>query len=73
MLETRISQLVEYAVRHGLIEEGDRVWASNRLLEALGLDGFDGLEPVDELPELQEKFSISSNILLIPNKKQDSI
>ncbi len=53
MLEMRISQLVEYAVRHGLIEEGDRVWASNRLLEALGLDGFDGLEPVDELPELQ--------------------
>ena len=54
MLETRISQLVEYAIRHGLIEEGDRVWASNRLLEALGLDGFDGLKPVDELPALQE-------------------
>ncbi|MCD8382635.1 MAG: UDP-glucose--hexose-1-phosphate uridylyltransferase [Clostridiales bacterium] len=53
-MELAISQLVEYAVRHGLIEEGDRVWAANRLLEALGLEGFQGLEPVEELPPLQD-------------------
>ncbi len=31
--------LVDYAVRCELIEEDDRLWALNRLLEAMGLDG----------------------------------
>ncbi len=33
------SWLVEYAVSHGLVVEGDRVWAYNRLLESVGLYG----------------------------------
>ena len=31
--------LVDYAVRCALIEEDDRLWALNRLLEVMGLDG----------------------------------
>lgn len=39
MLEERLLQLIDYAVSHGLIEEEDRVWALNALLDALGLSG----------------------------------
>lgn len=53
MLEQEISQLVEYAVQKNWIEDVDRVWASNQLLSILGMDGFNGLVPVDTLPPLQ--------------------
>lgn len=53
-METRISQLVEYAVRKGWIENEDRVWASNRILEVMEQDGFGGLVSVEALPPIQE-------------------
>ena len=54
-MELAISQLIEYAVRRGWLAEGDRVWASNLLLEALHLDGFQGLVAVEgALPPIQE-------------------
>lgn len=54
-MELAVSQLIEYAVRKEWIAEGDRIWASNRVLEALQADGFGGLVPVDgELPPLQQ-------------------
>ncbi|MBR5094611.1 MAG: UDP-glucose--hexose-1-phosphate uridylyltransferase [Oscillospiraceae bacterium] len=47
-----IDALVDYALAHGLIQEGDEIWAANRLLEVLGLDEATG-DPVDaELPEI---------------------
>ena len=42
-MELYISQLVEYAVQKCWISEEDRVWAANRVLEVLHMDGFDGL------------------------------
>ena len=54
-MEKAISQLIEYAVRHGWIVQEDRVWASNRLLEALGLESFGGLVKAgEELPPIQQ-------------------
>ena len=54
-MELLISQLIEYAVRKGWIEDSDRIWASNRILEAFYMDGFDGLTAVEgELPQIQE-------------------
>ena len=54
-MELLISQLIEYAVRKKWIEDSDRIWASNRILEALHMDGFDGLvETEGELPQIQE-------------------
>ncbi|MBR1987003.1 MAG: UDP-glucose--hexose-1-phosphate uridylyltransferase [Mogibacterium sp.] len=54
-MELLISQLIEYAVRKGWLEESDRIWASNRIMEALRMDGFDGLTAVEgELPQIQE-------------------
>ena len=50
-MELYISQLVEYAVQKCWISEEDRVWAANRVLEVLHMDGFDGLvslSPVNE-------------------------
>lgn len=52
-MELYISQLIEYAVRKGWLTEADRIWAANRILETLHMDGFGGLVPVDELPPIQ--------------------
>ncbi len=55
MLEKRISELVEYGVRRGWLDEEDRIWVSNRILEALEVNGFGGLVEVEgELPPIQE-------------------
>ena len=40
MIDTCLAELADYGVRTGLIEETDRTWAVNRLLEALGLSAF---------------------------------
>jgi UDPglucose--hexose-1-phosphate uridylyltransferase len=53
-MELHISQLVEYALRKGWIAESDRLWAANRILEALHMNGFEGLVPVEKLPPIQE-------------------
>lgn len=42
-----IDALVGYAVSRGLIEEADRIYAYNALLEAMGLDGAEGDGRVD--------------------------
>jgi len=54
-MELTISQLIEYAVRKGWLRSADRIWASNRILEALHMEGFGGLVPVEgDLPPVQE-------------------
>ena len=54
-MDLLISQLIEYAVKKKWIREDDRIWASNRIIEALGLDGFGGLAEIKgELPEIQD-------------------
>ena len=58
-MELAVSQLIEYAVRKNWIDEGDRVWASNRILEALGFDGFGGLVPAEgDLPPVQDILNV---------------
>ncbi len=58
-MELAISQLIEYAVRRGWLAGDDRIWASNRILEALKLDGFGGLVDVaGELPPIQEILNV---------------
>ena len=42
-----VATLAQYGVEKGLIEECDRVWAINQLLDALGLHGYEEAEPVD--------------------------
>ena len=52
-----IDALVNYALERGLIQEGDEIWAYNRLLEVLGLDEAQG-EPVEaELAEILDKLT----------------
>ena len=45
MIYDEIGALVAYGLEKGLIEETDAVWARNRLLDILGLDGY---EPAGE-------------------------
>ena len=49
-VSTCIHALTGYAVRHHLIEETDRTWATNQLLSALALDTCEA--PPEDLPEL---------------------
>lgn len=53
-MELKISQLIEYAVRKKWIEETDRIWVANRILETLGLNNFDGFRKIEKLPPVQE-------------------
>ncbi len=55
MINHAVSQLTEYAVRRGWIQEDDRVYVSNLILEAIGADGFEGLETIEgELDPVQK-------------------
>ena len=53
MIDGSIEKLVNYALAQGLIEECDRVWAENALLNALGLDSFTRPEAVEEHNDLE--------------------
>ncbi|WP_295154815.1 UDP-glucose--hexose-1-phosphate uridylyltransferase [uncultured Ruminococcus sp.] len=50
MIGESIKKLVTYALETGLIEQSDRVWATNRLLEALGIDEYD--EPAEDYNDI---------------------
>ena len=50
MIDERIAALADYGVCRGLIERGDRPWAVNRILEALGLQGYEEPELVESMP-----------------------
>ena len=50
MIDTAIAQLLGYAESRGLIEESDRTWAANRILDALHLDSWEEPETVPERP-----------------------
>ena len=49
-LSAHVAALADYAVKAGLIEPADRVWAINSLLQALGLQEFEEPERPLELP-----------------------
>ena len=51
MIFESIKKLVTYGLESGLIEESDRVYTTNRLLEALDLEEYD--EPAEEFSELR--------------------
>ena len=42
-----IKQLTEYGIQKGLMEETDRIYATNLLLDALGLDGYEEPDSID--------------------------
>ena len=50
MTETYLSALVQYGLDTGLIEECDKTFVTNRLLEILKLDAFEAPEAVPSLP-----------------------
>ena len=50
MLNRDITALVNYGIGHGLIEEADRAWAVNRMLEVLGLSEYEACEVTENRP-----------------------
>ena len=66
MMDESIAALVGYALREGLIEACDRVWAENALLAALGLDSY--ARPAAE-PEKRELEEILKDLLDFAEEK----
>ena len=54
MIDSSIYDLVNYALRMGLIEGSDRVWAENSLIAALNLSSYTRPEKAPEARELEE-------------------
>ncbi len=50
MIDTYIAELVRYGLEKGLITDDDKMWAANRLLNALGLDRWEAQTPGQERP-----------------------
>ncbi len=54
MINKSIAALVNYAISKGLISKDDRVWAINRILEALRLDEYEEPSDLGALPSLEK-------------------
>ena len=54
MIEESIAKLVQYGMEQGLLQEEDRIYAINRILEVLKLDDYQEPEQVPEHPDLEE-------------------
>ena len=52
MINTYITELVNYGIKNGLIDEFDRVYSVNKLIELMGLDEYAEPESVPEEREL---------------------
>ena len=50
MIYREIAALADYGIRMGMIEESDRTWAINRLLEALGLTEYEECGTAEDMP-----------------------
>ncbi len=57
-VSSAIKSLVQYAIKQGLIDALDEVWAINRVLEVLSMDSIDTDAPVDEKAELEDLLKI---------------
>ena len=57
-VSSAIKSLVKYAIKQGLIDALDEVWAINRVLEVLSMDSIDTDAPVDEKAELEDLLKI---------------
>lgn len=54
MIEESIAKLVQYGMEQGLLQEEDRIYAINRILEVMKLDDYQEQEQVPEHPDLEE-------------------
>lgn len=57
MIETWITQLVNYGLETGLVEKEDKVYTTNRLLELFELDDYEEPESVEKVESLAELLS----------------
>ena len=48
-----ICRLASYGITTGLIQEEDLVYVKNRMLEVLGLEGFENAEQTSNLPDVK--------------------
>ena len=78
MIDTNIKQLVEYGIANELIEEEDRIYTTNTILEMLKKDSYEepGEVPAIDTPEkleeclkemdLSQRIRLSSEICSTP-------
>ena len=58
MINTYITELVNYGITNGLIDELDRVYTTNKLIELFGLDEYN--EPSEVPPKRELMINILS-------------
>ena len=46
-IQQAVSSLVAYGLKNGLLEEADRIYTVNLLLERLGLDSYESAPPLE--------------------------
>ncbi len=72
MINEAITQLINYAVKNGIIENEDRSYATNRVLEVLALDGY---EPSENAPEkeIHEILSVMCDYAVAKGMIEDGV
>ena len=57
-VSSAIKSLVDYAIDNGLIDELDRTWAINRVLEVMQMDSIDSDAEIFENAELEDMLKV---------------
>lgn len=68
-----IKSLVAYAIRENLIEKEDEIWAVNRILEILALDGIPADVKTDENAELENMLKVILDYAVENGLCEDSV
>ena len=68
-----IKSLIEYGVREGLIEKEDKIWATNRVLEILSLDGIDADAQANADADLEKILKVILDFAVEKGLCEDSI
>ena len=68
-----IKSLIEYGVRENLIEKEDKIWATNRVLEILSLDGIDLDAQANTDADLEEILKVILDFAVEKGLCEDSV
>ena len=74
MISESISKLVQYGIKNDLIQEADKIYATNRILEVLQLDEFEEREisiSETDLEQILKEILFERNFRLCMSKRFD--
>ena len=67
MINEAISSLINYALKNGIINDEDKVWAVNRIIEVLGIDEYEDSpatdKPINEILDLMCDYAVAKGMI----------